>query len=63
MGVYKDLKRGRMQVLIFLSPMEIYLVAAEQWEPLQFSISWNTQLKLYRVSECSAENVTWNLIF
>lgn len=56
--VYKDPKRGRMHVLISLPPMEIYLVAAEQWGPLRCSISWHKQLKLYSTSECSAENVT-----
>lgn len=63
MGVYKDLKRGRMHVLISLPPMEIYLVAAEQWGPLQCSISCHAQLKLYRPSECSAKIVTWYFVF
>lgn len=57
--VYKDPKRGRMHISISLPPMEIYLVAAEQWGPLQCSISWHKQLKLYRASECFAENLTW----
>lgn len=44
-----------MHLLIFFPLLEIYLVAAEQWGPLQCSISWNKQLKLCRASKLSTK--------
>ena len=61
--VYKGPKRGRTLLSISLPPMEIYLVAAEQWGPWRCSISWCKHLKLHRANEDSAENGTWFFFF